>query len=116
MHSTEVTAANIPQRRIGQRFDLAEVDAFLAECADALRAYEQRRIPALRTSDIVVKRFRSVPFFGVGYDADAVDDLLDRVAMQLRVHEPDSAEEDAQEAELRATLARLQEDLRGRRR
>lgn len=37
--------------------------------------------------DIIVTQFRSVQI-GKGYDADAVDDLLDEVAVRLRTYAP----------------------------
>lgn len=104
MDSAQLAAATLPLRRTGSRYDVEEVDAFLARCVEALKAGERRFRPALRVDEIVLAQFRKVPFFGTGYDADAVDNLLDEVSVRLRVYDPESAQEKAQEAELRAML------------
>lgn len=82
MHSLPIAA--LPQRRSGSRYRIAEVDAFLEECATALRARDLGRAPSLTDSDVITRRFGTVMLFGVGYDADAVDQLLDEIAVQLR--------------------------------
>ena len=115
MDSAQLAAARIAQRRSGSRYAIAEVDDFLDECTQALRARERGHRARLRSGDVVSRRFRSVPFFGAGYDADAVDRLLDEVARELRTDESESANEKAQEAQLRATLDDLTKDLRDRR-
>ncbi|MGQ7312545.1 DivIVA domain-containing protein [Microbacterium arabinogalactanolyticum] len=62
------------------------------------------------------KEFRSVALFGAGYDADAVDDLLDRIAVQLREYEPGAqlrAEQERQdERDVRGMLEKAQQELR----
>ncbi|MDQ0646108.1 cell division septum initiation protein DivIVA [Microbacterium natoriense] len=100
MDSAQLAGATLPLRRTGSRYDVEEVDAFLAWCVDALRSGERGLRPALRVDEIVLAQFRNVPFFGAGYDADAVDNLLDEVSVRLRAYDPESA----QEAELRAML------------
>jgi DivIVA domain-containing protein len=115
MNIAELAAATLPLRRTGSRYDVSEVDDFLAQCVDALKLGERRLRPALRVDEIVLAQFRNVPFFGTGYDADAVDNLLDEVALQLRAYVPESAQEKAQEAELRAMLDNIKKDPRDRR-
>ncbi|WP_223622994.1 DivIVA domain-containing protein [Microbacterium sp. EST19A] len=80
----DVTAEGIRLRRIGTRFDVADVDRFLGECRAALKGREAGRPSTLRGDDVVVRQFEVATMFAPGYDADAVDDLLDRVVIRLR--------------------------------
>lgn len=84
LRAEEVTAEGIGLRRFGTRFDVADVDRFLGECRAALHARTAGRASPLRIDDIVVRQFKIATLFTPGYDADAVDDLLDRVAIRLR--------------------------------
>lgn len=104
MRSSDLDGIRFPQRRAGSRYSLAAVDRFVGECRHALYSWERGLAPALSSTEVVLAQFPHVGFFGIGYDADAVDDLLDRVTMQLRSFEPESASEKAQEAELRGML------------
>lgn len=115
MDSARLATTTLPLRRTGSRYDVAEVDAFLARCVEALRSGERGFHPALRVEEIVLAQFRNVPLFGTGYDADAVDDLLDAVSVQVRTYDPESAQDKAQEAELRGMLDDIKKDLRDRR-
>jgi len=119
MRSFEVTAARLPQTRLGTRYAVAQVDDFLDEAAAALTCWEGGTPSALHADDVVHKEFRSVALFGAGYDADAVDDLLDRVAVQLREYEPGAqlqADQERQdERQVRGMLERAQQELRDKR-
>lgn len=86
--AAEVAGARIPVRRLRARYDIADVDAFLEDCGSTLQAWEDGHgaTTGLSADDVVRKRFRSAGGFTPGYDADAVDDLLDRVAVRLRAH------------------------------
>lgn len=103
MHSDEIIAALIPQRRSGGRYRMDDVDDFLDACALALRDREQGRTPTLTSTEILTRQFPTVGLFGLGYDADAVDRLLDEIAGGFRAYEPASVQA-AQEAEVRAML------------
>lgn len=91
MHSSEVRALRPSVRRRilpFRLFDTGEVDAVLAACADALEAHETGRPgTGLRPDDIVIHQFGEARLFGEGYDADEVDDVLDRIILVLRDHE-----------------------------
>ncbi|GEK81621.1 DivIVA domain-containing protein [Agrococcus baldri] len=60
----------------------------------------------LTAAEVVALRFSSAGVFRAGYDADAVDDWLDRVILTLRAYEGDAEgsvellAEDAREATL----------------
>lgn len=95
MNSAEVVATTLPERRAGSRYKVEPVDAFLDECAVALRSWEGGTPAALKADDIVLKEFPAAGLGMVGYDADAVDDLLDKIAVQLRGHEPDAGPDTA---------------------
>ncbi|WP_299038640.1 DivIVA domain-containing protein [uncultured Pseudokineococcus sp.] len=82
--STPITAAELrgtelPVRRFGEGYDVAEVDAFLQRAAGALDGTG----PGLTSDDVHAVTFTQVPW-RAGYDVGAVDDLLDRLADALR--------------------------------
>jgi DivIVA domain-containing protein len=116
IRSHELTTERLPRRRVGGRYAIDEVDAFVDEVSAALSNVERRRPAGLHSDEIVHREFTTVSLFGLGYDADAVDDLLDRAAMQLRVSEPKSRlqveEEQRQEAQLRGMLEDVQKRVR----
>lgn len=89
MRSFEVTAARLPQTRLGDRYRTDSVDRYLVRCVDALQTWESGTAPAMRGDDIVHKEFPNARFVSVGYASDAVDDLLDQIAVQLREYEPE---------------------------
>lgn len=84
--AAEVAGARIPVRRLGSRYDIDDVDRFLDECHSTLEAWERARATAtgLSAGDVVTTSFGSPRGFTPGYDADAVDDLLDRIVVRLR--------------------------------
>ncbi|WP_353112676.1 DivIVA domain-containing protein [Microbacterium sp.] len=92
MDSVELIAARLPQRRTGSRYRTDEVDDLLDRCIAALQSWEQGRPATLRSDEIIRTELPTAGGAATGYDADAVDDLLDRVALQLRAKEPRAAE------------------------
>ncbi|MFE6734649.1 DivIVA domain-containing protein [Microbacterium sp. NPDC057650] len=110
--AADVAGAQLPQRRVGARYAIDEVNAFIEEVSAALSNVERRRPAGLHSDDIVHKEFTRVPLLGLGYDADAVDDMLDRAVVQLRVSEPKNQlqveQEQREEAQLRGMLDDIQ--------
>lgn len=84
--SAEVVAARLPQRRLGSRYHVDDVDVFLDRCSATLQAWEHGHTEAatVRSDDVILRQFKPAGAFTPGYDADAVDDLLDRIATRLR--------------------------------
>lgn len=119
MRSDELSSTCLPRRRIGARYAVAEVDAFLEDCAAALRSGEAGRPTALRSDDIMQQDFPPAWMLTPGYDASAVDALLDRIAVQLRLLEPHDAgraeQSASDEAALRALLDETLEAVRRKR-
>lgn len=81
--AAELVGVRIPQRRSGMRYAVDHVDTFLEEAVAALSKVESGTMPALSSDDVTLEEFPTVGFLGAGYEADVVDDLLDRVAAQL---------------------------------
>ena len=84
MRSSDLVQTRLPVRRRGGRFGIEAVDDFLEQCTRALGAQERGRQPELTAEDVVAVQFPTVALFTPGYDSDAVDELLDEVAAQLR--------------------------------
>ncbi|WP_144875309.1 DivIVA domain-containing protein [Microbacterium sp. 1.5R] len=84
--AADVAGARIAVRRLGSRYDIDQVDRFLDECRSTLEAWERSRdtTTALSAADVASTTFGSPRGLTPGYDADAVDDLLDTVVLQLR--------------------------------
>lgn len=91
MDSAGLSATRLARRRAGARYAIDEVDDFLDECAATLRSWEQGRPGALSAESVVLAQFTDVPLHGEGYEADAVDELLDAVADRLRAYAGPSA-------------------------
>lgn len=91
MDSAGLSAARLARRRAGARYAIDEVDDFLDECVATLRSWEEGRPGRLSAESVVLAQFTDVPLSGEGYDADAVDELLDAVADRLRAYAGPSA-------------------------
>ncbi|REJ04113.1 DivIVA domain-containing protein [Microbacterium bovistercoris] len=114
VRSYELTTARIPQRRVGGRYAIDEVDIFVGEISTALSNVERGKPAGLHSDDIVHKEFKAVSLLGLGYDADAVDDLLDRAVIQLRHSEPKNRLQVEQEQREEAQLRGMLDDIRNK--
>ncbi|MCR2784102.1 MULTISPECIES: DivIVA domain-containing protein [unclassified Microbacterium] len=91
MHSSDIRGVQFPRLKtvLGlfgpAGYATGDVDEFLKQCAEALKARESGGWTRLRGEDIVVKQF-DYTRRGGPYDSDAVDQFLDRV-VALRAYE-----------------------------
>ena len=81
----EVRAVELRSPGWGKRgYSPAEVEAFLAQAADALDTLAAGRTPATTADDVHDVVFRKPPLGSRGYDEDQVDELLDAIEQALR--------------------------------
>lgn len=76
----------------GPGFQADEVDEVLRRSADTLHAYEMglsHSNMSVTSDELVTQEFRYVRG-SQAYDADAIDDLLERITEQLREYEASS--------------------------
>ncbi|MFE6996577.1 DivIVA domain-containing protein [Microbacterium sp. NPDC057659] len=91
VHSTDVAAAQLPHTLFATArtpvYAVEGVDELLDDCQAALESWERGDEASLRAKDVVEREIPRTRAFTSGYDANAVDDFLDRVAAQLAEYE-----------------------------
>jgi DivIVA domain-containing protein len=112
--AAELADVRIPRRRTGLRYAISAVDDFLERAAADLRKVESGVTASLSSDDVTLQEFPTVGLFGLGYEADAVDALLDGISAQLNRRRQSaqhgqlrSAQDASDEAKLREMLERI---------
>ncbi|MFS2279398.1 DivIVA domain-containing protein [Microbacterium sp. OR21] len=112
--AAELADVRIPRRRAGLRYAIGAVDDFLERAAADLRKVESGVAASLSSDDVTFQEFPTVGLFGLGYEADAVDALLDGISAQLNRRGQNAqhgqlraAQDASDEAKLREMLERI---------
>ena len=112
--AAELADVRIPRRRTGMRYAISAVDDFLERAAADLRKVESGVTASLSSDDVTLQEFPTVGLLGLGYEADAVDALLDGISAQLNRRGQNaqhgqlrSAQDASDEAKLREMLERI---------
>ena len=112
--AAEVADVRIRRRRAGLRYAIGAVDDFLERAAADLRKEESGVAASLSSDDVTLQEFPTVGKFGLGYEADAVDALLDGISAQLNRRGQNAqhgqlraAQDASDEAKLREMLERI---------
>lgn len=112
--AAELADVRIPRRRTGLRYAISAVDDFLERAAADLRKVESGVTASLSSDDVTLQEFPTVGLFGLGYEADAVDALLDGISAQLNRRGQNaqhgqlrSAQDASDEEKLREMLERI---------
>lgn len=112
--AAELADVRIPRRRTGLRYAISAVDDFLERAAADLRKVESGVTASLSSDDVTLQEFPTVGLSGLGYEADAVDALLDGISAQLNRRGQNaqhgqlrSAQDASDEAKLREMLERI---------
>ncbi len=90
LRSSAFDELQLGRTRIGEGYDMKDVDAFLAAAKASLWVYERKAVRAdnspLTAAEVDSTRFRPVRFTA-GYDQDDVDKLLERIAATIATYE-----------------------------